>query len=165
MSVRRQVQAGIDVISDGEFGKAFSWSQYVLERLSGFERRPLEPGANPFTRGADRERFSEFYAELDAREGLATQTDSVCVGPIAYTGQAALQRDIENFKAALKGVKVEEAFLPVAAPASVIPDRKNEYYRSDEECLARDRRGDARPSTARSSRRASSCSSTMPARL
>ena len=68
--VRRQAQAGIDVVSDGEFGKAFSWSQYVLERLSGFERRPLEPGANPFTRGADRERFSEFYAELDAREGL-----------------------------------------------------------------------------------------------
>ena len=135
MSFRRQVQAGIDVISDGEFGKAFSWSQYVLERLSGFERRPLEPGANPFTRGADRERFSEFYAELDAREGLSTQTDSVCVGPIAYTGQAALQRDIENFKAALKNVEVEEAFLPVAAPASVIPDRKNEYYRSDEECL------------------------------
>ena len=133
--VGRQAQAGIDVISDGEFGKAFSWSQYVLERLSGFERRPLEPGANPFTRGADRERFPEFYAELDAREGLSTQTDSVCVGPIAYTGQAALQRDIENFQAALKNVQVEEAFLPVAAPASVIPDRKNEYYRSDEECL------------------------------
>jgi 5-methyltetrahydropteroyltriglutamate--homocysteine methyltransferase len=133
--VRRQAQAGVDVISDGEFGKAFSWSQYVLERLSGFERRPLEPGANPFTRGADRERFSEFYAELDAREGLSTQTDSVCVGPIAYTGQAALQGDIENFKAALKDVEVEEAFLPVAAPASVIPDRKNEYYGSDEECL------------------------------
>ena len=133
--VARQAQAGIDVISDGEFGKAFSWSQYVLERLSGFERRPLKLGANPFTRGADRERFSEFYAELDAREGLSTQTDSVCVGPIAYTGQAALQRDIENFKAALKNVQVEEAFLPVAAPASVIPDRKNEYYRSDEECL------------------------------
>ena len=133
--VGRQAQAGIDVISDGEFGKAFSWSQYVLERLSGFERRPLEPGANPFTRGADRERFPEFYAELDAREGLSTQTDSVCVGPIAYTGQAALQRDIENFQAALKNVQVEEACLPVAAPASVIPDRKNEYYRSDEECL------------------------------
>ena len=41
--------------------------------------------------------------------------DSVCIGPIAYTGQAELERDIANFKAALKGVKVEEAFLPVAA--------------------------------------------------
>jgi 5-methyltetrahydropteroyltriglutamate--homocysteine methyltransferase len=133
--VRRQAEAGIDVISDGEFGKSISWSQYVLERLSGFERRAVQPGGNPFQRGADRERFAEFYAELDAHEEVATRTDSVCVGPINYTGQAELQRDIENFKAALKGVNVEEAFLPVAAPASVIPDRKNEYYKSDEECL------------------------------
>jgi 5-methyltetrahydropteroyltriglutamate--homocysteine methyltransferase len=134
--VRRQAEAGIDVISDGEFGKSISWSQYVLERLSGFERRPIKPGANPFQRGADRERFAEFYTELDAREEVATRTDSVCVGPIAYIGQAELQRDIDNFKAALAAVNVEEAFLPVAAPASVIPDRKNEYYKSDEECLA-----------------------------
>ena len=133
--VRRQAEAGVDVISDGEFGKSISWSQYVLERLSGFERRPVKPGGNPFQRGADRERFAEFYAELDAHEEVATRTDSVCVGPIHYTGQAELQRDIENFKAALNGVNVEEAFLPVAAPASVIPDRKNEYYKSDEECL------------------------------
>jgi 5-methyltetrahydropteroyltriglutamate--homocysteine methyltransferase len=133
--VAQQAAAGIDVISDGEFGKSISWSQYVLERLSGFERRPVKPGANPFTRGADRQRFPEFYAELDAHEGLATTKDAVCVGPVAYTGQAALTRDIGNFKAALGGVKVEEAFLPVAAPASVIPDRKNEYYKTDEECL------------------------------
>jgi 5-methyltetrahydropteroyltriglutamate--homocysteine methyltransferase len=133
--VRRQAEAGIDVVSDGEFGKSISWSQYVLERLSGFERRPVKPGGNPFQRGADRERFAEFYAELDAHEEVATRTDSVCVGSIDYTGQAELQRDIENFKAALKGVNVEQAFLPVAAPASVIPDRKNEYYKSDEECL------------------------------
>jgi len=133
--VRRQAEADIDVVSDGEFGKSISWSQYVLERLSGFERRPLKQGANPFQRGADREKFAEFYADLDARESVATTTDSVCVGPITYTGQAALARDIENFKAALAQVDVEEAFLPVAAPASVIPDRKNEYYQSDEACL------------------------------
>ena len=134
--VQRQAQAGIDVVSDGEFGKSISWSQYVLERLSGFERRPITAGTtNPFARGADRTRFAEFYAELDARETPATISESICVGPIAYTGQAALRRDIDNFKAALKNAKVEEAFLPVAAPASVIPDRKNEYYKSDHECL------------------------------
>src|SRR5260221_2228095 len=133
--VRRQAETGIDVVSDGEFGKSISWSQYALERLSNFERRPLTAGANPFQRGTDRSRFAEFYAELDAREEIATSADAVCVGPIAYTGQAELTRDIDNFKAALAAVKVEEAFLPVAAPASVIPDRKNEYYRSDEECL------------------------------
>ncbi len=133
--VSRQAAAGVDVVSDGEFGKSISWSQYVLERLSGFERRPVTPDANPFRRGADRQKFSEFYAELDAREGVATTTNSVCVGPITYTGQAALQRDIDNFKAALGAVNVAEAFLPVAAPASVIPDRRNEHYGSDEDCL------------------------------
>jgi 5-methyltetrahydropteroyltriglutamate--homocysteine methyltransferase len=133
--VRKQAEVGVDVISDGEFGKSISWSQYVLERLSGFERRPIKAGANPFTRGVDRERFAEFYAELDAREAVATTVEAVCVGPVAYTGQAELQRDIDNFKSALRDVKVGEAFLPVAAPASVIPDRRNEYYKSDEELI------------------------------
>jgi 5-methyltetrahydropteroyltriglutamate--homocysteine methyltransferase len=133
--VHKQAEVGVDVISDGEFGKSISWSQYVLERLSGFERRPIKQGGNPFTRGVDREKFAEFYAELDAREGVATTIEAVCVGPISYTGQAELKRDIDNFKSALKDVNVAEAFLPVAAPASVIPDRKNEYYKSDEELI------------------------------
>src|SRR5262245_20713147 len=51
--VRQQAEAGVDVVSDGAFGKSISWSQYALERLSGFERRPLKPDANPFKRGAD----------------------------------------------------------------------------------------------------------------
>ena len=141
---RRQAETGIDVISDGEFGKSISWSQYVLERLSGFERRPVAPGAtDPFARGLDRERFPEFYAELDAHDraqgrfdgGSGRQYESVCVAPIAYTGHDTLQRDIDNFKAALEEVDVAEGFLPVAAPASVIPDRRNEYYKSDEELV------------------------------
>ncbi|MBV8537896.1 MAG: hypothetical protein JO128_20030, partial [Alphaproteobacteria bacterium] len=133
--VQQQASVGLDVVSDGEYGKSISWSQYVLERLSGFERRPIKEGADPFARGADRTRFAEFYDEMDSREGRATTIDSVCVGPITYTGQAELKRDIDNFKAALARVKVEEAFLPVAAPASVIPDRKNEYYPSDEKLV------------------------------
>jgi 5-methyltetrahydropteroyltriglutamate--homocysteine methyltransferase len=135
--VRQQADAGIDVVSDGEFGKSISWAQYALERLSGFERRPIkQEAANPFKRGADRTKFAEFYAELDAKEAVSTTTEAICVGPIKYTGQAELQRDIDNFKAALKGAKVEEGFLPVAAPASVIPDRKNEYYKSAEDLQA-----------------------------
>ncbi len=135
--VQEQADAGIDVVSDGEFGKSISWAQYALERLSGFERRPIkQETTNPFKRGADRTKFSEFYAELDAKETVSTTTEAICVSPIKYTGQAELQRDIDNFKAALKKVKVEEAFLPVAAPASVIPDRKNEYYKTDEELQA-----------------------------
>src|SRR6202521_2691298 len=133
--VRRQAEARVDVVSDGEFGKTISWSQYALERLSGFERRPIKAGGNPFAPGADRAQFAEFYAELDAREAPATQCEAAYIGPIAYTGQAALLRDIDNLKAALATVGVAEAFLPVAAPASVIPDRRNEYYRDDDDCL------------------------------
>jgi 5-methyltetrahydropteroyltriglutamate--homocysteine methyltransferase len=132
--VREQAEHGVDVVSDGECGKMISWSQYVLERLSGFERRPSPD--DPYAKGADRERFSEFYAELDARDaraGVAFQ--AVVTGPIRYTGQAELQADIDNFKTALKETKVTEGFLPVAAPASVVPDRKNEYYRTEEECV------------------------------
>lgn len=133
--VRQQADAGIDVISDGEFGKSISWSQYVLERLSGFESRPSTSGRDAYAYGADRARFPEFYAELDGRDGGARGGDAVCVAPITYTGQAALQRDIDNFKTALASVSVAEAFLPVAAPSSAIPDRKNEYYRSEEEMV------------------------------
>ncbi len=59
----------------------------------------------------------------------------MCVAPVKYTGLTELQHDIDNLKAALQGVKVEEAFLPVAAPSSAIPDRKNEYYRNEEELV------------------------------
>jgi 5-methyltetrahydropteroyltriglutamate--homocysteine methyltransferase len=134
--VKEQADAGIDVISDGEFGKSISWAQYALERLGGFERRTFTPTAgNPWTRGADRTQFAEFYAELDGKDFIETTKDSIIVAPVTYTGQAILQRDIDNFKVALKNVKVEEAFLPVAAPASAIPDRKNEYYKNDEESI------------------------------
>ena len=138
--VRRQAQAGIDLPSDGEFGKSISWSQYALERLSGFERRAARPGEHGSTRGADRARFADFYKELDAADGPPAQVgtaagQAVCVGPIAYTGEAEVQRDIRNFKSALQKAGVPQGFLPVAAPSSVIPDRKNEYYKSDEELL------------------------------
>jgi 5-methyltetrahydropteroyltriglutamate--homocysteine methyltransferase len=137
--VRQQAEVGIDVPSDGEFGKSISWSQYALERLSGFERRQAPPGGNPFARGADRKRFAEFYAELDRADGPpasagATGALAVCVAPIEYTGHEELQRDIANFKAALAAAGVKQGFLPVAAPSSVIPDRRNEFYASDEEC-------------------------------
>ena len=134
-AVHRQAEIGIDVPSDGEFGKAISWNQYVVERLSGFELRTIAPGYRPGTPGVDRTRFKEFYAELDVREPMANAKMVACVGPVKYIGQEIVQRDIDNFKAALKGVKVEEAFMPVVAPSSVLPDRKDEYYKSEDEWL------------------------------
>jgi len=133
--VSRQADIGVDVVSDGEFGKAISWNQYVVERLSGFELRAIPAGYRPGVPGADRTRFKEFYAELDVREPMANAKMVACVGPVKYIGQDILRRDIDNFKAALKGAKVEEAFMPVVAPSSVLPDRKDEYYKGEAEWL------------------------------
>jgi 5-methyltetrahydropteroyltriglutamate--homocysteine methyltransferase len=134
-AVRRQAEIGVDVVSDGEYGKAVSWNQYVIERLSGFELRPIPADYRPGIPGADRTRFKEFYAELDVREPRANPDLVACIGPVKYIGQEIVKRDIDNFRAALKGLKVEEAFMPVVAPSSVLPDRKDEYYKTEEEWL------------------------------
>ena len=133
--VRRQAEVGVDIVSDGEFGKSVSWSRYVRERLGGFELR--EDTANipaVVPEGTDKRRFPEFYAEYETKQGfVGTLGNWVCVGPVEYVGQAALQRDIDNLKAAVAGVDVVDAFLPVVAPASVVPWRRDEYYDSEEE--------------------------------
>jgi 5-methyltetrahydropteroyltriglutamate--homocysteine methyltransferase len=125
--VRRQKDAGIDVVSDGEEGKP-GFFTYIDERLTGFEAR--EDNAPPGPRFADMRDHPE-YAEI-APQGM---TRPVCVGPIRYVGQTQVKTDIDNFKAALKGVDVVEGFLPAAAPGMVSADRPNEYYKSREEML------------------------------
>ncbi len=130
--VRRQQQAGVDVVSDGEYGKFRSWSFYVLDRLGGIEERSIEAA-----RGAGRDQllFPDFYAEYFPTQKLPKRGTVVCVGPITYKGHAAVQKDIAIFKAALNGAAVVDAFLPVVAPASAVPRHKNEYYKNDEEFL------------------------------
>jgi 5-methyltetrahydropteroyltriglutamate--homocysteine methyltransferase len=129
--VKRQQQAGIDIVSDGEYGKFRSWSYYVIDRLAGVEERDL---AAPIGGGRDRALFPDFYAEYFPTQRLPKRGTVVSVGPIKYKGQAAIQKDIEIFKGALAGVAVE-GFLPVVAPASAVPLFKNEYYKSEEEAL------------------------------
>jgi 5-methyltetrahydropteroyltriglutamate--homocysteine methyltransferase len=129
--VRRQQQAGIDIVSDGEYGKFRSWSFYVLDRLSGIEERDI---AVPLGGGRDRALFPEFYAEYFPTQKLPKRGTAVAVGPIQYKGQAAIGKDIEIFKKALTGVGVE-GFLPVVAPASAVPLFKNEHYKTEEEAL------------------------------
>jgi 5-methyltetrahydropteroyltriglutamate--homocysteine methyltransferase len=140
--VRQQADIGIDIVSDGEFGKNVSWSRYVLERLSGFDERPGGVGSIKATAGKDRRDFAEFYAEFEAEKGFVGMGKSFAktglfyvTGPIHYTGQAFINRDIANLKAATADARVAGAFLPVVAPASVAPDRFEEYYKSAEESL------------------------------
>jgi 5-methyltetrahydropteroyltriglutamate--homocysteine methyltransferase len=140
--VTQQADAGIDVISDGEFGK-FGWTNYVIDRMTGFEQRDV--ARHPVTYlGFDAEgRFKDFFDGPDGRPQTRSRTRSlmrtqaVCTGPITYTdeGRAAMQRDVDNFKAALGSVAVQDAFLPVVAPCSIAADYANEYYASDEEFL------------------------------
>jgi 5-methyltetrahydropteroyltriglutamate--homocysteine methyltransferase len=133
--VRRQAEIGLDVINDGEYGKTISWSRYVLERMSGFEQRdrPAHAGMPAAVAGRDRREFAEFYADYDRHQGFTGMTGWALTGPIRYTGHAAIARDIANFKAAAKGAKTGGLFMAAVAPASVAPDRTDEYYKSDEE--------------------------------
>jgi 5-methyltetrahydropteroyltriglutamate--homocysteine methyltransferase len=132
--IRQQAAAGIDIVSDGEFGKLRSWSFYVLDRLGGIEERDLDA---PRGAGRDQTLFPEFYAEYFPTQKLPKRGTAVAVAPIVYKGHAAIARDIEIFKDALQasGAKVAGAFLPVVAPASAVPRHRNEYYNSDEEFL------------------------------
>ena len=132
---REQANAGVDIVSDGEFGKSVSWSRYVRERLGGFETRADDanvPAVVP--PGTDKRAFPEFYAEYETKQGfVGTLGNWVCTGPVTYTGQEELERDIGNLVSALEGVDVHDAFLPVVAPASVVPWRRDEHYGSEEE--------------------------------
>lgn len=151
--VRRQAEAGIDVVDDGEMGKA-SWIVYLYERVKGLEVRLLSlADGSVLPASRDRQAFPEFYAEHDAevarqfiwqthRYGRdargAEAADDVpraavwfCTEPLAYD-DTAVRRDIANLEAALEGVDVVDAFMPVVAPASAYWLR-NEHYGSEEE--------------------------------
>src|SRR5580658_696124 len=126
--VRKQAEVGIDIVSDGEYGKQ-SWSAYILKRISGFEIRPdqLRP---VIWHGRDRERFAESIFQEFPRLAAGTITEA-CVGPIRYLDHSSLDRALTNFTAALKQVNVEEAFFTAVAPASTAYDGVNEYYSSE----------------------------------
>ncbi|HXQ51185.1 MAG TPA: cobalamin-independent methionine synthase II family protein [Stellaceae bacterium] len=141
-AVRLQAEAGVDIVSDGEYGKSVNWAFYVHRRLAGLERRALTPeeAKDPMIAvisGRDREAFPEFYGEYDARvlRNAAAVGRPVVTGPIRYTGQAELQHDIANLKAGLAKAPGVTGFLPVVAPASALPNAKNEHYRDEETYL------------------------------
>jgi 5-methyltetrahydropteroyltriglutamate--homocysteine methyltransferase len=141
--VRQQAEAGVDIVSDGEFGKTDNWAWYVHQRIAGFIERPAteEELKDPLiarSMGQDFREFAEFYAEYFPTQNLrprATKVVSVCTGPIRYMGHALVERDIANLKAAVAKVRVEGAFLPLVAPASAFPFFKNEYYKDEESLL------------------------------
>ena len=139
-AVRRQAEVGIDVVSDGEMSKT-SFLAYTDDRLTGFatSTAPDDPSlamtAGVWARRVESRRewsaFREYYTEYLPREMPMASAPSVCAGPIAYKGQAILERDLATFKAALKGANVVEAFVPAIAPA-MVGRGQNRYYPSEE---------------------------------
>lgn len=140
--VRKQVEAGVDVVDDGEMGKV-SWITYLYERVSGLESRSIElEGSSVLPPSRDRQSFPGAYAELDALDEAATRKSNAqtadqppsawyCTGPLRYD-RTAIDRDIANVKTAVAQHEGVEAFLPVVAPASAYW-LTNEHYDSEEE--------------------------------
>ncbi|HKT19195.1 MAG TPA: hypothetical protein VJR47_14200, partial [Stellaceae bacterium] len=155
--VARQSEIGIDIVNDGEYGKAMraavdygAWWSYIYDRLGGFELREEQArqGRAAWTYGSkERKEFAAFYAEeASAGQQAASSGGSAapagtstarlygltCTGPVKYSGHAAIQRDIANLKAAVKGAKIEEAFMTAVSPATlqILP---NAYYKSRED--------------------------------
>jgi 5-methyltetrahydropteroyltriglutamate--homocysteine methyltransferase len=139
--VGRQAEAGVDIVNDGEYGKATRstidygpWMSYAYERVMGWER--AEPtGETPMARRRERQMFPGAYAEITMSNArFAGASPVVFTGPIAYRGAEDAARDIANLKAALQGTAHAEAFMTSVAPGS-FGRRQNQYYKTDEEFL------------------------------
>jgi 5-methyltetrahydropteroyltriglutamate--homocysteine methyltransferase len=149
--VRQQIDTGVDIVNDGEYGKAMrssmdfgAWWSYVYPRLIGFELREeqAKKGRGAWTYGSkERKEFAEFYAaEASAAASAARQSGSstaslyglTCTEPVKYVGHAAIKRDIENLSAAARANSVGDVFITAVSPATlqILP---NEYYKSPEE--------------------------------
>jgi 5-methyltetrahydropteroyltriglutamate--homocysteine methyltransferase len=133
--VQQQVSLGIDVVCDGEQSKS-SFLTYIAERLAGFSPSEKD-GEDLWVESREAIAFPEFYAiHRKLREGLvATPVKLVCTGPVQYVGQAALQRDIENVKAAAARHQAQEVFMTAVSPSDVEGQQPNEFYGSEEEYL------------------------------
>ncbi len=133
--VARQADIGVDIVCDGEQGKS-SFLTYIAERISGFS--PSEnQGEDLWIDSRETIAFPEFYeAHRKSREGLvAPPVKLVCTGPIEYVGHEALQRDINNVKAAAAKQDVEEVFMTAVSPSDVEGQQANKFYDSEEAYL------------------------------
>jgi len=141
-AVRQQARVGLDVVSDGEMGKT-SFLAYADDRLTGFAPigagDPGLPSSNAggsWARRIDTRRewraFRDYYEDYLPRAMPPSAPPTVCRGPISYKGHELLRRDLDAFKAALRGVEVQDAFVPAIAPA-MVGRGQNQHYKTEEE--------------------------------
>jgi 5-methyltetrahydropteroyltriglutamate--homocysteine methyltransferase len=136
--VRKQVACGIDVVNDGELGKT-NFTNYVRERLTGFERREANTKAGGLIHSIsarDEVDFKDYYDKVGGGfRGPRSRREAYCVDELRYVGSDALQEDLTNFKAALDGVKVAGAFINANTPGTIEHWLHNEHYPTEEAFL------------------------------
>jgi len=152
--VQRQAELGIDIVNDGEYAKAGSYGGYMQERVTGYASVPADAARPPKRAGTaerDRRQFPGFYGSGlwfsgsggPIRPGFATPGETrqpaqretrACTGPVKYTGQAAVNADIANLKAAIAGKDVE-GYIAALGPLSLGAGIRNEHYASEDEYL------------------------------
>ncbi|MEL6549139.1 MAG: cobalamin-independent methionine synthase II family protein [Pseudomonadota bacterium] len=128
-TVRRQVAAGVGVVSDGETSK-ISYATYVKDRYTGFA------GDSPRNAPADLKLFPGFLKRLADDGGTPQYARPMCVGPVASKGQGELETDIANLKAGMAAHGAEEGFMNAASPGVISLFLQNDYYSTREEYLA-----------------------------
>ncbi|MDE3077944.1 MAG: epoxyalkane--coenzyme M transferase, partial [Chloroflexota bacterium] len=130
--VRQQIAAGVDAINDGEFTKA-GYSTYVTDRLTGFEGPPAQLVIS------EMQRYPEYWGRMfqdRAMEGFPHLKTPTCNGPIGIKDSQAVQRDINNFKAALQGTSPTDTFMTAASPGVIAAFLENHHYPTEEAYLA-----------------------------
>ncbi|MCH8073318.1 MAG: cobalamin-independent methionine synthase II family protein [Proteobacteria bacterium] len=127
-AVARQVEVGVDVVSDGEMSK-ISYATYIKERISGFE------GDSPRSPPKDLLDYPTFLAKRAKSGGMSSYKRPKCTAEIHPTNPEPLETDLKNFRDALETVDVEEAFMNAASPGVIALFQPNEFYASHDEYL------------------------------
>ncbi|HET9331075.1 MAG TPA: cobalamin-independent methionine synthase II family protein [Steroidobacteraceae bacterium] len=126
--VRRQVEVGIDVVSDGEMSK-ISYATYIARRLSGFD------GDTPREPGQDLVEFPGLLRKLAERGATAKYRRPRCVAAVAVKDLGPLATDVGNLQAAVKAARPRAAFMNSASPGVIALFQPNDYYRTQDEYL------------------------------
>ncbi len=128
-TVRKQVEAGIDIVSDGETSK-ISYATYVKDRYTGFD------GDSPRNAPADLKLFPKFLERLANEGGTPKYARPMCVGEVKSKGQGELEKDIANLKAAMAEHGAKRGFMNAASPGVISLFLQNSHYKSREAYLA-----------------------------
>src|SRR5580693_7544152 len=120
-ALRSQVEAGVDVVSDGEMSK-ISYATYIRHRLTGFEGDSSRPTPQ------DLDDVPEFRDKLVKEGASAKYLRPVCRGPIKVKSLESLHADIAHMKEALAKSNAVEGFMNAVSPGTIAVFQPNEYY-------------------------------------